>query len=76
MALFVAPRALATLVPRVYDGRERWREGVVFAGGVVVVLDAVMAGKRERVRGVLGRVLRGVLERDEMRLLLGKLYIG
>ncbi|KAF7503313.1 hypothetical protein GJ744_003994 [Endocarpon pusillum] len=51
MALFVAPRALATLLPRVYDGRKRWREAVVFAGGVVVVLDAVLAGKGRRVRG-------------------------
>ncbi len=67
VALFVAPRALATLFPRVYDRRRRWREGVLFAAAVVVVLDAVGVANgspgrgRVRVRGVLGRVLRGLL---------------
>lgn len=63
VAFFVAPRALATLLPRVYERKKRWREGVVFAGGVAVVLDAVTGGRgrEERVRGVLGRVLSGVV---------------
>jgi hypothetical protein len=64
VAMFVAPRALAALLPRVYDGRKRWREGIAFAGGVSVVMDAVMMGRgrQERVRGVLGRVLCGVVK--------------
>ena len=61
VAFFVAPRAWATLLPRVYDRRYMWREGIVFAAGVAVVLDAVLEGKGERVRGVLGKVLSGVL---------------
>ena len=61
IAFFVAPRALATLLPRVYERIYRWREGVVFAGSVTVVLDTVLEGKHERVRGVLGRVIRGVV---------------
>jgi hypothetical protein len=60
VAFFVAPRALATLLPRVYDARYRWREGVAFAASVAVVLDAVLVDKR-RVRGVLGNVLARVL---------------
>jgi hypothetical protein len=64
VALFVAPRALATLLPRVYDGKYRWREALVFAGGVTVVLDSVTTGtgREERVRGVLGRVLTEVIK--------------
>lgn len=64
IAFFVAPRALATLLPRVYDRKYRWREGVVFAGGVAVVLDAVTTkrGKENRVRGVLGRILERVVK--------------
>lgn len=58
---FVLPRALATVLPRVYDGR-RWQgcERAVFVGTVVVLVDAVRFGKGN-VRGVLGRVLEGVL---------------
>jgi hypothetical protein len=62
VAMFVAPRALAALLPRVYDRKKRWREGIVFAGGVAVVMDAVVMGRQERVRGVLGRVLCGVVK--------------
>jgi hypothetical protein len=61
VAFFVAPRALGTLLPRVYERRYIWREGVVFAGSVAVVLDAVLEGRKERVRGVLGKVLSGVV---------------
>lgn len=63
LALFVLPRALATLSPRVYHRKHRWREGCLFAAGVTVVLDAVMTGKgrEERVRGMLGRVLSQVV---------------
>lgn len=67
VAFFVAPRALATLLPRAYDRRYIWREGMVFAAGVAVVLDAVLEGKAGRVRGVLGKVLSGVVV-DETKL--------
>lgn len=64
VAFFVAPRALAALLPRVYDGKYRWKEALVFAGGVTVVLDSVTTGRgrEERVRGVLGRVLTEVIK--------------
>ena len=61
MALFVAPRALAALFPRRYDLQKQWRETVVFAASTAVVFTCVREN-RERVRGVLGGVLRGVLE--------------
>lgn len=64
IAMFVAPRALATLLPRVYEKGYQRREQVVFAVSVSVVLEAVMrgsAGGSGPVRGVLGRVLGGVL---------------
>lgn len=61
MAAFVAPRALATLLPRVYDKRYQRREQVVFAFSVAVVLDSFMGKGRAPVRGVLGRVLGSVL---------------
>lgn len=61
MALFVAPRALATLLPRRYALDKQWRETVVFAASWAVVLTCVMENKR-RVRGVLGGVLSTVLE--------------
>ncbi|PQE30014.1 integral membrane protein [Rutstroemia sp. NJR-2017a WRK4] len=58
MGLFVAPRALATLLPRRYEERWEWRENVAFAVGTGVLVVGVGEG---RVRGVLGRVLGGVL---------------
>jgi hypothetical protein len=62
MALFVAPRALATLLPRRYALDKQWRETAVFAASAAVVLTCVLENKR-RVRGVLGGVLSTVLER-------------
>ncbi|KAK4140870.1 uncharacterized protein C8A04DRAFT_39506 [Dichotomopilus funicola] len=59
IALFVAPRALATLVPRKYGKEKEWRETAVFATSVAVVL-TVFAENRRRVRGVMGGVLNGV----------------
>lgn len=61
IAFFVAPRALATLLPRVYDKRYRRREQFVFAACVAVVLNAASGRDSRRVRGVLGRVLERVL---------------
>ena len=60
LALFVAPRAVATMLPRKYDADKQWRETLVFAASTAVVFTCVMENKR-RVRGVLGGLLRTVL---------------
>ncbi|RFU28017.1 hypothetical protein B7463_g8333, partial [Scytalidium lignicola] len=60
IALFVAPRALATLFPRRYEWEKRWRETVVFGAATAVVFTCVRE-RPERVRGVLGKILRAVL---------------
>ncbi|KAI1111404.1 integral membrane protein [Nemania sp. NC0429] len=61
MALFVAPRALATLFPRRYPLDKQWRETFVFAFSTAIVFTCVREN-RNRVRGVLGSVLGSVLE--------------
>ncbi|RDW82227.1 hypothetical protein BP6252_03339 [Coleophoma cylindrospora] len=60
IALFVTPRALATLFPRRYSWDLQWRETLVFAASTAVVFTCV-AEKPERVRGVLGKVLARTL---------------
>ncbi|KAK3314941.1 integral membrane protein [Apodospora peruviana] len=60
VALFVAPRALATLLPRRYGLDKQWRETFVFAFSTAVVFTCVLENKN-RVRGVLGNVLHTVL---------------
>ncbi|KAK0741000.1 integral membrane protein [Schizothecium vesticola] len=57
--LFVAPRALATLLPRRYAREKQWRETAAFAASAAVVLTA--AREEGRVRGVLGKVLARVM---------------
>ncbi|KAI1325918.1 integral membrane protein [Xylariaceae sp. FL0255] len=61
MALFVAPRALATLLPRRYPLDKQWRETFIFAFSTAIVFTCVRENKA-RVRGVLGNVLGSVLE--------------
>lgn len=61
MALFVAPRALATLLPRRYPLDKQWRETFLFAFSTAIVFTCV-GENRNRVRGVLGSVLGSVLE--------------
>ncbi|PHH93177.1 hypothetical protein CDD83_10726 [Cordyceps sp. RAO-2017] len=56
MALFVAPRAMATLLPRRYPAEKQWRERLAFAASTAVVLTCVRE-KPQRVRGVLGGIL-------------------
>ncbi|KAK4228457.1 hypothetical protein QBC38DRAFT_153086 [Podospora fimiseda] len=63
MGMFVAPRALATLFPRRYDVDKEWRERLAFAASTAVVVTAVLE-KKERVRGVFGSLLSGVLRTD------------
>lgn len=60
MGLFVAPRALAVLLPRRYDLGKQWRETLVFAASTAVLFTCVRENPR-RVRGVFGRMLAGVL---------------
>lgn len=60
MGLFVAPRALATLLPRRYALDKQWRETFVFACGTAMVVTSVRENKK-RVRGVLGTILDSVL---------------
>ena len=61
LALFVLPRALGTLLPRQYDARGFWKERLVFAVSIAVVFMAVEED-RGMVRGVLGRLLHGILQ--------------
>jgi hypothetical protein len=60
LGLFVAPRALATLFPRRYLMEHQWRERLAFAMSTAVVFTCVKE-RPERVRGVLGRLLKRVL---------------
>ncbi|TEA17434.1 hypothetical protein C8034_v009078 [Colletotrichum sidae] len=56
MALFVAPRAMATLLPRRYSMDKQWRETLVFAASTAVVFTCILENPK-RVRGVLGGIL-------------------
>jgi len=60
LGLFVAPRALATLLPRRYLIEDQWKETLAFAMSAAVVFTRV-GEKPERVRGVLGKLLHKVL---------------
>lgn len=60
IALFVAPRAMATLLPRRYTLDKQWRETLVFSLSTAVVFTCVLENQN-RVRGVLGKVLATVL---------------
>ncbi|KAL7922992.1 hypothetical protein ACQKWADRAFT_64186 [Trichoderma austrokoningii] len=62
MALFVAPRALATLVPRRYPLEKQWREKLIFAASTAVVFTCALENPK-RVRGVMGGLLSMVLRR-------------
>lgn len=62
MALFVAPRALATLVPRRYPLEKQWREKLIFAASTAVVFTCALENPK-RVRGVMGGLLSMVLRK-------------
>ncbi|EXJ57778.1 uncharacterized protein A1O5_12336 [Cladophialophora psammophila CBS 110553] len=62
IAFFVAPRALATILPRVYDSQYRHKEQVVFATSVAMVLTTLNSGNEQNVRGVLARILTSILK--------------
>jgi len=61
MALFVAPRAMATFLPRRYSWDKQWREKLIFSVSTAVVFTCVLEN-RKRVRGVFGTVLSNVLD--------------
>jgi hypothetical protein len=60
IALFVAPRALATLLPRRYEMKHQWRETALFATSTAIVFTCVQENPA-RVRGVLGKILSSVI---------------
>ncbi|KAF5025348.1 hypothetical protein F66182_2577 [Fusarium sp. NRRL 66182] len=60
IALFVAPRALATILPRRYSLDKEWRERLMFAASTAVVFTCVSENPA-RVRGVFGNLLKMVL---------------
>lgn len=60
IAFFVAPRALATVLPRVYDKKYQRREQFAFAASVAVVMNAIQ-NKDHHVRGVFGKILKGII---------------
>ncbi|PHH65157.1 hypothetical protein CDD81_3288 [Ophiocordyceps australis] len=60
MALFVAPRAMATLLPRRYSAEKQWRETLAFAASTAVVFTCVLENPR-RVRGMMGGILALIL---------------
>ncbi|PLB39509.1 uncharacterized protein BDW47DRAFT_116570 [Aspergillus candidus] len=61
MALFVAPRAAATVLPRVYDKKYQNRERMAFALSAAMLF-ACLQERPDLVRGVFGRVAASVLK--------------
>ncbi|RMZ77582.1 hypothetical protein DV737_g4249, partial [Chaetothyriales sp. CBS 132003] len=61
-AFFVAPRALATIMPRVYNQKHQRREQFIFATSATILLTAVKTGTQQTVRGVFGRMLSNVMQ--------------
>ncbi|KJZ80393.1 hypothetical protein HIM_00243 [Hirsutella minnesotensis 3608] len=62
MALFVAPRALATLLPRQYSAEKQWRETMAFAASTAVVMTCALENPK-RVRGMMGGILNLTMRR-------------
>ncbi|KAJ5324912.1 Integral membrane protein, partial [Penicillium atrosanguineum] len=60
LALFVAPRAVATVLPRLYDIKYQYRERIAFATSAAVLLTCLRENPR-LVRGVFGRIANTVL---------------
>lgn len=61
MALFVAPRALATVVPRRYPIEKQWQENLAFSASAAIIMTCVLENP-QRVRGVLGGLLNMVVK--------------
>ncbi|KAF4985218.1 hypothetical protein FDECE_16724 [Fusarium decemcellulare] len=62
IALFVAPRAMATVLPRRYSLDKQWRERLIFAASTAVVFTCVSENP-DRVRGVFGKLLKMVFSK-------------
>ncbi|PWY71657.1 integral membrane protein [Aspergillus heteromorphus CBS 117.55] len=60
VALFVAPRAAATVLPRFYDKQYQYRERIAFATSAAILLTCLQEWP-DMVRGVFGRIGRGVM---------------
>ena len=60
LAMFVAPRAAATFLPRSYDRKFFWRERAAFSVSTALLFTLAQED-RGMVRGVLGRLLNGIL---------------
>jgi hypothetical protein len=60
IGLWVAPRALATLLPRKYPLEDQWMETLAFALSTAIVFTCV-GEQPKRVRGVFGKLLNQVL---------------
>ena len=60
IGLWVAPRALATILPRRYALEKQWKETLAFAISTAVVFTCV-GEQPKRVRGVFGKLLNQVL---------------
>ncbi len=56
MALFVAPKALGTLIARRYPVEKEWRERLAFASSAAVLSTCIRENPK-RVRGWLGRLI-------------------
>ncbi|MCJ1338574.1 hypothetical protein MMC09_003863 [Bachmanniomyces sp. S44760] len=61
MAFFVAPRAAATFLPRLYNERYFYLEQLAFSTSTAILF-ALAEDKPEKVRGVLGQLLHRVLD--------------
>ena len=60
LAMFVAPRAAATFLPRRYDRVFFWRERAAFSFSLALLFTLAQQDPR-MIRGVFGRLLSGVL---------------
>ncbi|KAE8378357.1 hypothetical protein BDV26DRAFT_281148 [Aspergillus bertholletiae] len=61
LALFVAPRAAATVLPRFYDKQYQYRERITFAVSAALLLTCLQE-RPDLVRGVFGRIATSVLK--------------
>ncbi|EFQ99336.1 integral membrane protein [Nannizzia gypsea CBS 118893] len=61
ISLFVAPRALATLLPREYDRKYQWRERLAFSLSTAILVACIHENPK-LVRGVFGKFLARVFK--------------
>lgn len=61
VALFVAPRAAATVLPRYYDKKYQYRERITFAMSAAILFTCLQE-RPSMVRGVFGRIGASVLK--------------